>query len=79
MRAVQLAINDAIEQHLPVGLRFQADIQPFVLEITLLVGNRQRRHIGEFDKAEFKVFFFKLGGGLKRDRAQAQNQGGERE
>ena len=76
MRAVQLAVDNAIEQHLPVGLRFQADIQPFVLEITLLVGNRQGRHISEFDKAEFKVFFFKLGNGLKRDRAQAQDQGG---
>ena len=75
MRAVQFAVDDAIEQHLPVGLRFQADIQPFVLEITLLVGNRQWRHIGEFDKAEFKVFFFKLGNGLKRG-AQAQDQGG---
>ena len=76
MRAVQLAVDDAIEQHLPVGLRFQRDVQPFVLEITLLVGDRQWRHIGEFDKAEFKVFFFKLGRSRKRDRAQAQDQGG---
>ena len=57
--AVELAVDHAVEQHLPVGLGLQRHIQPFVLEVTFLVGDRQRRHIGELDKAERQLRLFR--------------------
>ena len=60
MRTVEFAINDTIQQHLPVGLRLQCDIQTLVLEITFLVGNRQWRHVCQFDKSEFQFLLLQL-------------------
>ena len=53
--AVELAGDDAVEQHLPVGLRLERDVEPFVLEEALLVGDGERRHVGELDEAELEL------------------------
>ncbi len=58
--AIELAGDDAVEQHLPVGLRLERDVEPFVLEVALLVGDGERRHIGELDEAEVQLVLFKL-------------------
>ena len=58
--AVELAVDNAVEQYLPVGLRLELDIQALVLEVSLLVADRQRRHVGELDEAELQVFFLRL-------------------
>ena len=56
MRPVQLPVDHPVEQNLPIRLRFQSDVKPFILEEPLLISHRQRRHIGEFDEAEFQAF-----------------------
>ncbi len=55
MRAVELAGDHAIEQHLPVRLRLERHEQTFVFEIAELVGNRERRHVRELDEAELEL------------------------
>ncbi len=57
--AVQLTGDDPIQQNFPVGLGFQFDEQPFVHKEALLPGHRQGRHVGQFDEAEFQVWFFR--------------------
>jgi hypothetical protein len=59
VRAVQLTVDDTVEQHFPVRLRFQCYIQAFVFEIAFFISNSQRCHIGQFDKTEFQFFFFR--------------------
>ena len=59
VRAVQLTVDDTVEQHFPVRLRFQCYIQAFVFEIAFFISNSQRCHIGQFDKTEFQLFFFR--------------------
>jgi hypothetical protein len=66
MGAVELAVDHAVEQYLPVGLGFERDVEAFVFEETLLVGDGQRRHVGELDEAEFQVGFLS-----RADRAAA--------
>ena len=68
VRAVQLTIDHAVEQHLPVGLRLERYVQTLVLEIALFVGDGERGHVGQLDEAEFEIFFLELKG-LGRDRA----------
>ena len=58
MRAVQLTTNHPVQQHFPVRLRFQSDIQTFFGEKPLFLGNRQRGHIGELDEPEFQGRLF---------------------
>ncbi len=58
--AVQLAVDDPVQQHLPVGLGLQGDVQAFVLEVAFLIGDGQRRHVGEFDEAELQLLFFRV-------------------
>ena len=60
MRAVQGTADHAIQQHLPIGLRFQGDKQPFVEEIALFIGHGERRHIGELDEAKGQLVLFEL-------------------
>ena len=60
VRAVELAGDDAVEQHLPIRLRLDRDVEAFVLEIAELLGDRDRRHVGELDEAELEVFLFRL-------------------
>src|SRR5690606_3370302 len=55
VRAVELAGDNAIEQHLPVGLRLERYEEPFVLEVTELVRNRERRHVRELDESELEL------------------------
>src|SRR5438876_10513342 len=55
MRAVELAIAHPIEQRLPVGLGLERHNESFVLEEALLIGDRQRSHVGELDEAELEV------------------------
>ena len=52
MRAVQLAVDHAVQQHFPVGLRLKPDKKPLVFKVSQLVGHGQRCHIGQLDKAE---------------------------
>ncbi len=70
VRAVQLTVDDPVEQHLPVGLRLKGDVQAFVFKKALLVGNRQRGHVGQFDKAELEVFLLQILDRLYRGRQQ---------
>ena len=55
VRAVELAGDHAVEQHLPVGLRFERDVEAFLLEEALLLGDGERRHVGELDEAELQL------------------------
>ena len=55
VRAVELARDHAVEQHLPVRLRLERDVQAFVLEVAELVRDRERRHVGELDEAELEL------------------------
>ena len=50
--AVQLPVDDPVQQHLPIGLRLQGDEEALILEIAVLIGDRQRGHIGQLDKTE---------------------------
>ena len=52
MGTVELAGDHPVEQHLPVRLRLKGDEQPFILEIALLVGDREWGHIRQLDEAE---------------------------
>ena len=77
---VQLAHDHAIQQYLPVGLCLKGDVQAFVFEEAFLVGDGQRGHVGEFDKAEFEFDFFRVGGvsdlqAQGREHQQAGDQG----
>jgi hypothetical protein len=56
---VQLAGDGAIKQYLPVGLSFQSDVQAFVLEEAFFLGDGQRHHIRQLDKAELQLFLFR--------------------
>ena len=58
VRAVQFAGDDAVEQNFPVRLRLKRNIKSFVIEIAVLLGNHQRRAVGQFDEAEFEHGFF---------------------
>ena len=53
--AVEFAGDDAVEQHLPVRLRFERDVEAFVLEVAELLGDGERRHVGELDEAELEL------------------------
>ena len=56
--AVQLTTDHAVEQHFPVCLRFECNVQPFFGEKSLFFGNRQRGHIGELDESELQGRLF---------------------
>ena len=60
MGTVQLATDHTVEQHLPVRLCFQCHEQALVEEITVLVSDRERRHISQFDEAEGQFVLFQL-------------------
>ena len=72
VRTVELAVNDTIQKHFPVGLRFQRDIESLVLEIALFIGNGQGRHVGELDEPEFQVLFFRLAEFCRCGRGQCR-------
>ncbi|MNC37025.1 hypothetical protein D3C75_855740 [compost metagenome] len=76
VRAIQLAGDHAVEQHLPVGLGLEADVQPLVLEEALLVGDGQRCHVGEFDEAELELFLLRIGGQGDGAGQRGEQQGG---
>tara|TARA_X000000950_G_scaffold73705_1_gene91849 strand:+ start:26191 stop:26406 length:216 start_codon:yes stop_codon:yes gene_type:complete len=57
--ALQLAVNNAIKQYTPVRLGFQRDEKAFVLKIAILIGDSERRHVCEFNKAECELGNFK--------------------
>ena len=57
-------VMHAVEQHLPVRLRLERDEQALVLEVAELVGDRERRHVGELDEAELQLVL------LERERAR---------
>ena len=59
VRARQLAVDDPIQQDLPVCLRLKCYIQPLIFKKALLIGNRQRGHVGKLDEAEGKLRFLK--------------------
>ncbi len=61
VRAVQLTVDDTVQQHLPVGLGFERDIEAFIFEKALFVGNGQGRHVGELDEAKLQFFFLGFG------------------
>ena len=58
VRAVKLAANHTVEQHFPVGLRLQRHVEAFFGEVAFLFGDRERRHVGEFDEAELQIGLF---------------------
>ena len=58
MRAVQVAVDHTVQQHLPVGLRFQCDEQALILEIAALICDGQGGHIGQFDETECQILDF---------------------
>ena len=60
VRPVEFAVNDAIEQHLPIGLRLQGDEKPLVLKEELLLGNDQGRAVGQLDETELEFVFFQF-------------------
>ena len=60
VRAVEFAGDDAIENHFPVRLRLERDVQPFVFEEALLVRDGERRHVGELDEAELELLLLEL-------------------
>ena len=62
MGAVQFTVDHPIQQHLPVGLGLQGDVQTLVFEETLFIGDGQGRHIGELDKAELQFLLLRLRG-----------------
>ncbi len=61
VRAIEFTRDDAIEQHLPVGLGFKGDVQAFVFEVAFFVGDGQRHHVGELDEAELEFLLLWLG------------------
>lgn len=46
VRPIQFAGDHPVQQNFPVRLRLQRDIQAFILKKSLLIGDRQRRHVG---------------------------------
>jgi hypothetical protein len=55
------------------------DVQAFVLEETLLLGDGQRHHVGELDETEFEVFLFQIGGlddSAQQQRHDTQHESG---
>lgn len=74
MRPVQVAVDHAIKQHLPVGLRLKGHKEAFILEIPLLVGDGERGHIGELDKAEGQILDFRQCVGVQRGCAKCCDQ-----
>ena len=73
--AIERAGDDAVEQHLPIGLRLERHIEPFILEIAKLIGNGERGHVGELDEAEFQLVLFDIEHGSAAGRAGQQAQG----
>ncbi|MDZ7818709.1 MAG: hypothetical protein U5K55_08850 [Aliarcobacter sp.] len=59
--AVELAVDHAVEQHLPVGLGFERDVEAFVFKVALFVGHHERRAVGQLDEAELQGFLFRAG------------------
>ena len=53
--AVELAGDHAIEQDLPVGLRFERDVEILLLEEAELLRDHERRAVGELDEAELQL------------------------
>ncbi len=53
--AVEFTGDHPVEQHLPVGLRLEGDVEAFVFEEAFLVGDRERRHVGQLDEAELEL------------------------
>ena len=60
VRAIELAGDDAVEQHFPVGLRLEGDEEAFVFEEALLLGDGDRHHVGELDEAELQLVLLGL-------------------
>ena len=87
MGTVELAGDHAIEQHFPVGLRLERHKQSLVLEITVLVGDRERRHVGQLDEPKLQLVLLDgqhLGPGAANEgrtdcRARGQGCGGHQE
>ena len=52
--------NNRFQQYFPVGLRFQGDIQTFVLEKAFFIGNGEWRHVGELDETELELRLFRF-------------------
>src|SRR5690606_30243167 len=63
MGTVQFSGNYAVEQNFPVGLGFKFHGQIFIVKVAALISHGEGHHVGEFDKAEFQIFFF---GGANR-------------
>jgi hypothetical protein len=72
--AVPKPIVAPIEQHLPVRLRLERDVEPLVLEVAELVRNRERRHVGELDEAELELVLLERG--RRRERAGGRERRG---
>ncbi len=78
--AVELSVDHPVEQHLPVGLRLERDEQPLLEEVALLVGHRERRHVGQLDEAEGQLVLFQIEHlrsarrGERRRRDEAEDQ-----
>ena len=73
VRAVELAGDDAVEHDLPVGLRLERDVQAFVLEEALFIGDGERRHVGQLDEAELELLLlgtFACGGGVRGETTE---------
>lgn len=51
--SVEFAGNDVVEEGLPVGLGDNFDLEAFVFEEALFLGDDDGSAIGKFDKAEF--------------------------
>ena len=60
MCAIQRPVDHAVQQNFPVGLGFQGHKQAFVIEKALFVGNGQRRHVCQLDKAKGQLVFLKV-------------------
>ena len=73
VRAVEFAADHAVEEHLPVRLRFERDVQALVLEVAFLIGNGQRRHVGELDEAELDLLLLELQRLRQRRRGRQQH------
>ena len=58
MRAVKLPADDPVKQHLPVGLRFQRDVQSFFGEKALFLGDGQRGHVRQLDETQLQTGLF---------------------
>ena len=84
VRAVQLPADHPVEQDLPVRLRLERDVQPFLGEEALFLGDGQRRHVGQLDEAQLQVRLFRLpvdrgGRGCLAGRLAAAAAAGQRD